>query len=52
MNYFEYPFIKLTVGVIATIGLYTVLYRENKFYRFFEHVFLGLAVWSFQRREL
>jgi hypothetical protein len=35
--------IKLTIGVLATIGLYTVLYRENKFYRFVEHVFLGLA---------
>jgi hypothetical protein len=34
---------KLIVGVIATIGLYTVLYKENKFYRFWEHVFLGLA---------
>lgn len=32
-----------TIGVIATIGLYSVLYKENKFYRFFEHVFLGLA---------
>ncbi|WP_144241330.1 hypothetical protein [Fimbriimonas ginsengisoli] len=29
--------------MLATIGLYTVLYRENKFYRFWEHVFLGLA---------
>jgi hypothetical protein len=34
---------KMTAAVIATIGLYTVLYRENKFYRFFEHLFLGLA---------
>jgi hypothetical protein len=40
----EYPNLKLTFGVIATIGLYTVLYRENKVYRFFEHLFLGLAV--------
>jgi hypothetical protein len=39
----NYPFWKLTLGVIATIGLYSVLYRENKFYRFWEHVFLGLA---------
>lgn len=35
--------IKLTFSVIATLGLYSVLYRENKFYRFWEHVFLGLA---------
>ena len=33
----------LFVGAVATIGLYTILYRENKFYRFFEHLFLGLA---------
>lgn len=39
----EYGFIKLTLGVLATIGLYTVLYKENKFYRFFEHMFVGLA---------
>lgn len=44
MRFIEYPFIKLTVGVIVTIGLYSVLYRENKVYRFFEHLFLGLAV--------
>ena len=34
---------RLTFSVIATIGLYSVLYKENKFYRFFEHLFLGLA---------
>jgi hypothetical protein len=42
-----YLFIKITLGVVATIALYTVLARENAFYRFFEHIFLGLAVgWS------
>ncbi|HSI71791.1 MAG TPA: hypothetical protein VK934_01325 [Fimbriimonas sp.] len=39
----KYLFFKALVGVLATVGLYSVLYRENKFYRFFEHVFLGLA---------
>ena len=39
----SYDLLKLTLGVIATIGLYSVLYKENKFYRFFEHMFLGLA---------
>ncbi len=39
----QFMWAKLTVGVIATIGLYSVLYRETKFYRFFEHLFLGLA---------
>jgi hypothetical protein len=38
-----YGFWKITLGVIATLGLYSVLYRENKFYRLVEHVFLGLA---------
>lgn len=43
----QYQAWKLIFGVLATIGLYSVLYRETKFYRFFEHVFLGLAVgWS------
>lgn len=39
----NYPFWKLTIGVIATFGLYSVLYRETRFYRLFEHIFLGLA---------
>jgi len=43
MNYDQYLSLRITVGVLATVGLYSVLYRENKFYRFFEHIFLGLA---------
>lgn len=39
----DYSLIKMAVSVTATVGLYSVLYRENKFYRFWEHVFLGLA---------
>lgn len=39
----DYTFWKFTFGAIATFGLYSVLYKENKFYRFWEHVFLGLA---------
>lgn len=38
-----YLFWKYLFTVVATIGLYSVLYRENKMYRFFEHLFLGLA---------
>lgn len=38
-----YTLLKLTAGVFFTIGLYSMLYKENKFYRFSEHVFLGLA---------
>ena len=33
----------LWIGALCTLGLYSVLYKENKIYRFFEHVFLGLA---------
>lgn len=39
----NYDVIKITAGVIATIGLYSILYKENRFYRLFEHIFLGLA---------
>lgn len=39
----DFEFWKMAVGVICTLGLYSVLYRETKVYRFFEHMFLGLA---------
>src|SRR5258708_31880814 len=39
----DYSLLKQFVAVIATLGLYSVLYPENKFYRFFEHMFVGLA---------
>lgn len=40
----SFEFAKVTVGVIATLALYSVLYRENKFYRLVEHIYIGLAV--------
>jgi hypothetical protein len=40
---YDHDLASLSVGAIATIGLYTILYRENRFYRFWEHLFLGLA---------
>ena len=43
MNFDQYTTLKLGFGALATVGLYSVLYRENKFYRFWEHMFLGLA---------
>lgn len=43
MNQETYTLIKLTIGVLAIFGLYSMLYRETKFYRLFEHLFLGLA---------
>lgn len=51
----NYAFFKLTVGVIATLGLYSILYRETKFYRLFEHIFLGwrpVGLWSLCGRRL
>ena len=39
----SYGLFKMGLGVLATVGLYSVLYRENRFYRFWEHLFLGLA---------
>jgi hypothetical protein len=30
-------------GALCTLGIYSVLYKENKVFRFFEHLFLGLA---------
>ncbi len=33
----------LWFGAFCTLGLYSVLYKENKIYRIFEHLFLGLA---------
>lgn len=39
----DYTLLKLGLASLATIGLYTVLYKENKFYRFWEHIFVGLV---------
>lgn len=35
--------LSLWIAALCTLGLYSVLYKENKLYRFFEHLFLGLA---------
>lgn len=31
------------VAAACTLGIYTVLYRENRIFRFLEHVFIGVA---------
>lgn len=34
-------------GAICTLGIFSILYKENPVYRFFEHIFVGLAAgWS------
>ncbi len=35
--------VKLWLGGLATISLYSILYKENPVYRLAEHVYLGLA---------
>ncbi len=36
--------LKLWLGMACTLGLFSILYRENKVYRFFEHFFLGISM--------
>jgi len=31
------------LGVIATLGIFSILYKENPLFRFMEHIFIGLA---------
>ncbi len=38
----NYGSIAIWAGALCTFGIYTILYKENKFYRFFEHIFIGL----------
>jgi len=33
----------LLLGGLGTIAIFSLLFRENKFYRFFEHLYVGLA---------
>jgi len=40
----NYDLLKLAAGSLSTVGLYTILYRENKFYRYCEHIYIGIAV--------
>jgi len=35
--------IAIWCGALSTFAIYSVLYAENKFYRLFEHIFIGLA---------
>jgi hypothetical protein len=31
------------LGVLATLAIFSILYQENPIFRFFEHIFIGLA---------
>ncbi|MDW8051751.1 MAG: hypothetical protein RMJ83_04625 [Armatimonadota bacterium] len=35
--------LNIWIGLICTLAIYSLLYRENPFYRFFEHMYIGLA---------
>lgn len=37
------PTITVLTGGVCTLAMFSFLIRENRFYRFFEHVFVGLA---------
>ncbi len=32
------------IGAVCTLGIYTILYRENRVYRILEHFYIGLAL--------
>ncbi len=35
--------IDIWIGTLCTLAIYSLLYRENPFYRFFEHMYIGLG---------
>ncbi|MEN3001598.1 MAG: hypothetical protein ABDI19_07125 [Armatimonadota bacterium] len=40
---FSYERLGVWLSVLCTFAIYSILYRENPFYRFFEHLFIGLG---------
>ena len=40
----QWQVIGIFVGGIATLGIFSFLYRENPFYRMFEHIFTGIGI--------
>ena len=49
----------VTAAAIATIGLYSILYRENRFYRVMEHIYIGVGAgmlialtWTIEMRQV
>jgi hypothetical protein len=39
----SWDIITILIGGIATLAIYSFLVKENPFYRFFEHLFIGIA---------
>lgn len=43
LNQGGWEILSVLVGGVATLAIFSFLYRENRFYRLFEHLFIGLA---------
>lgn len=37
------PYYVIVVAALCTLGIYTILYRENPIFRLFEHIYVGVA---------
>lgn len=42
-EYFSVEWWQVILAGVATLAIFSFLYKENPFYRFFEHVFIGIA---------
>lgn len=42
-EFFSFEFMEVFLGGICTLAIFSFLYRENPFFRFFEHFFIGIA---------
>jgi hypothetical protein len=40
---FSLPWWEIMIGGVSTLAIYSFLYKENPLYRFFEHLFMGIA---------
>jgi len=43
MAFFSFAWWEIFLGGISTLAVFSFLYRENPFYRFFEHLYIGIA---------
>ena len=42
-GYLDLDWLQVFIGGVSTLAIYSFLYKENSFYRFFEHLFIGIA---------
>ena len=43
LSTFNWQWWQITLGGVSTLAIFSFLYRENRFYRLFEHFFIGIA---------